>query len=61
MRKHEAEFVEQLVRSLSEQHYWGLVHWLAGGCNGSLWSYVQPAKRGIASQKGVSAQNRVAH
>jgi hypothetical protein len=40
--KREADIVEQIVSSLNEREYWGLVNWLASGCNGPLWESVRP-------------------
>jgi hypothetical protein len=35
--KRDAEIVEQIVCSMSESEYWGLVGWLSGGGEGPLW------------------------
>jgi hypothetical protein len=39
--KREAEIVEQIVGSMSEREYWGLVGWLGDGTKGSLWDYLR--------------------
>jgi hypothetical protein len=42
MTKREADVVEQTVYSINEREYWGLVGWLANGCDGPLWNAVRP-------------------
>ena len=42
MSKREADTVEQIVRSMNEREYWGLVNWLANACERPLWHCVRP-------------------
>ena len=44
MTKREADTVEQIVSSLNEREYWGLVGWLGGECDGPLWELVRPPR-----------------
>lgn len=41
MTKREAEIIEQIVRSMTEREYWGLVGWLSNATEGPLWELVR--------------------
>ena len=42
MTKRDIETLEQMIRSMTERQYWGLVGWLSNGMDGPLW---QPRRR----------------
>jgi hypothetical protein len=46
MTKREAELLEHIIRSLSEDEYHHLVFgWLPTGCNGTLWFHMNPRRK----------------
>jgi hypothetical protein len=54
MTKREAEFIEQIVRSMTtEREYWGLVGWLGNGTEGSLWTWVRRRRPALSAMRGV--------
>lgn len=59
MTKREAEFIEQIVGSMTGNEYWGLVGWLANACQDPLWNCVRRRPRPTA-MSSVSANLSVA-
>jgi len=45
MRRSDAEKLEEMIRSLSSNKYWGLVGWLSNGGEGDLWEYLKPFRQ----------------
>jgi hypothetical protein len=45
--KRDAEIIEQIVRSMTENGYWGLVGWLSCGGEGPLWECLRPRRRAV--------------
>jgi hypothetical protein len=39
--KRESETMEQIILSMTENEYWGLVGWLSSGGEGPLWDCVR--------------------
>jgi hypothetical protein len=45
--KRETEILEQIISSMTENEYWGLVGWLGDGCDGPLWECLRPRRRAV--------------
>ena len=50
MTKRDAEIIEEIVRSMNEREYWGLVNWLSNACEGPLWHCLRPPTKGQREQ-----------
>jgi hypothetical protein len=44
--KRETETLDQIISSMTEREYWGLVGWLANGTEGAMWECLRPRRRG---------------
>jgi hypothetical protein len=55
--KREAEIIEQIVSSMTENEYWGLVGWLSNACEGPLWKCLRRPRRRVEDSAAAEASS----
>ena len=59
MTKREADFVESIVRSMTERDYWTFISWLRTGARDQLWGYVRMPQPGDQLPRAIEQREWV--